>query len=123
MKPKKNIDLELSDDISEVSDISEISDLSDISDMETLDPVLKDKDKGKDKLEELKRILNNHSNKSSKKSPSKTLGNKPLGNKSLGNKSLGKKPYKESVSVTDMSYIGKKRFDEEFRGWGFTFFQ
>ena len=70
--------------------------------------------KQNDKLDELKRILNLNTNKSIKSIDEKTLGGKSKNKNETSN-----------VSVKDKSYISKKRFDEEFKGWGwrFSFYQ
>ena len=57
----------------------------------------------------MKKILANKSDLKGKKSPKK----------------VKKETFYDSIKVKDKSYISKKQFDEEFRGWGFgfTFFQ
>ena len=61
--------------------------------------------KQNDKLSELKRILNLDDKKKKVNKSSKKVSS--------------------NISVVDKTYISKKRFDEEFRGWGFgfTFYQ
>jgi hypothetical protein len=98
------VDKESSDEEEESSDEEDES-----SDEEEEKPI-----KQNDKLDELKRILNLNTNKSIKSIDEKTIDRKSKNKNEISN-----------VSVKDKSYISKKRFDEEFKGWGwrFSFYQ
>ena len=103
-KESSDEEIESSDEEVESSDEEEES-----SDEEEEKP-----NKQNDKLDELKRILNLNTNKSIKSIDEKTIDRKSKNKNVTSN-----------VSVKDNSYISKKRFDEEFKGWGwrFSFYQ
>ena len=62
------------------------------------------KEKQNDKLQELKNIL----------------GNKPT--KKITQKSIPDPSFYDDINVKDYTYISKNKYDDQFRGWGFSFF-